>query len=201
MTLRLALQLEQVDRELQAYEQVIESKARLSSLCPLRVSLELPVSLPWRSGPQPSSLQRRTTCNFFARRSAIAGRARLSQRKLCALQADAWVVVRVGDPQWVFNWRLQAEVEMRAAGKAGLSDAQARRRATPHHPLAAATINILSLPPWCHRRPGATASCAALRRRSGTLAYLLRSRCSGAALLALLDVGKPRKKNHNTRLQ
>jgi pantothenate kinase-related protein Tda10 len=39
-------------------------------------------------------------------------------------RVDAWVVVRVGDPNWVFSWRLQAEVEMRAAGKPGLSDEQ-----------------------------------------------------------------------------
>lgn len=37
---------------------------------------------------------------------------------------DAWVVVRVAEPTWVFDWRLQAEVEMRKSGKAGLSDAQ-----------------------------------------------------------------------------
>ena len=48
---------------------------------------------------------------------------------LCALterpsQADAWIVVKVADPQWVFKWRLQAEVEMRASGKPGLTDAQ-----------------------------------------------------------------------------
>ncbi len=39
-------------------------------------------------------------------------------------RVDAWVSVRVGDPTWVFSWRLQAEVEMRAAGKPGLSDEQ-----------------------------------------------------------------------------
>ena len=39
-------------------------------------------------------------------------------------RADAWVVIRVSDPSWVFAWRLQAEVEMRAAGKPGLTDEQ-----------------------------------------------------------------------------
>lgn len=39
-------------------------------------------------------------------------------------QVDAWVVVKVGDPEWVFKWRLQAEVQMRAAGKPGLTDEQ-----------------------------------------------------------------------------
>jgi len=37
---------------------------------------------------------------------------------------DAWLVVRIGDPQWVFKWRLQAEERMRASGKAGMTDAQ-----------------------------------------------------------------------------
>jgi pantothenate kinase-related protein Tda10 len=39
-------------------------------------------------------------------------------------RVDAWVVVRVAEPNWVFDWRLQAEVEMRKSGKAGLTDAQ-----------------------------------------------------------------------------
>lgn len=39
-------------------------------------------------------------------------------------QVDSWVVVKVGDPQWVFKWRLQAEVQMRSAGKPGLTDEQ-----------------------------------------------------------------------------
>lgn len=37
---------------------------------------------------------------------------------------DAWLVIRVGDPQWVYNWRLQAEEKMIAAGKPGMSTAQ-----------------------------------------------------------------------------
>ena len=39
-------------------------------------------------------------------------------------RVDVWVVVRVAEPNWVFDWRLQAEVEMRKSGKPGLSDAQ-----------------------------------------------------------------------------
>ena len=39
-------------------------------------------------------------------------------------RVDAWVVVRVAEPNWVFDWRLQAEVEMRKSGKPGLTDAQ-----------------------------------------------------------------------------
>ncbi|WIA13411.1 hypothetical protein OEZ85_006991 [Tetradesmus obliquus] len=37
---------------------------------------------------------------------------------------DAWLVIRIGDPQWVFGWRLQAEQRMRAAGKPGMTDEQ-----------------------------------------------------------------------------
>jgi pantothenate kinase-related protein Tda10 len=39
-------------------------------------------------------------------------------------RVDAWVVVRVQEPNWVFDWRLQAEVEMRKSGKPTLTDAQ-----------------------------------------------------------------------------
>jgi D-glycerate 3-kinase len=35
---------------------------------------------------------------------------------------DSWLVVRVGDPQWVYAWRLQAERAMRAKGKSGMTD-------------------------------------------------------------------------------
>lgn len=37
---------------------------------------------------------------------------------------DSWLVIEVADPQWVFKWRLQAEQQMRAAGKDGMSDEQ-----------------------------------------------------------------------------
>ncbi|PNH03549.1 D-glycerate 3-kinase, chloroplastic [Tetrabaena socialis] len=37
---------------------------------------------------------------------------------------DSWLVVRIGDPQWVFKWRLQAEERMKAGGKPGMSDEQ-----------------------------------------------------------------------------
>ena len=39
---------------------------------------------------------------------------------------DAWIVIRVEDPTWVFDWRLQAERQMRATGKPGLTDDQIR---------------------------------------------------------------------------
>ena len=42
--------------------------------------------------------------------------------KLWAKYVESCFVVRVGDPAWVGEWRLQAEHQMRAAGKPGLSD-------------------------------------------------------------------------------
>ncbi|XP_010472943.1 PREDICTED: D-glycerate 3-kinase, chloroplastic isoform X2 [Camelina sativa] len=35
---------------------------------------------------------------------------------------DAWVVIKIQDPSYVYRWRLQAEIAMRQAGKAGMSD-------------------------------------------------------------------------------
>jgi D-glycerate 3-kinase len=37
---------------------------------------------------------------------------------------DAWVVLAVEDPEWVYRWRLQAEHAMAAKGRPGMSDAQ-----------------------------------------------------------------------------
>ncbi|KAK9829318.1 hypothetical protein WJX72_005180 [[Myrmecia] bisecta] len=37
---------------------------------------------------------------------------------------DSWLVVKVDDPQNVYQWRLQAEAMMKASGKAGMSEAQ-----------------------------------------------------------------------------
>lgn len=37
---------------------------------------------------------------------------------------NAWLVIRVSDPTYVYDWRLQAEIRMRASGKAGMTDEQ-----------------------------------------------------------------------------
>ncbi|GLI64652.1 hypothetical protein VaNZ11_007980 [Volvox africanus] len=37
---------------------------------------------------------------------------------------DSWLVVRIGDPQWVYKWRLQAEERMKASGKNGMTAEQ-----------------------------------------------------------------------------
>ncbi len=39
---------------------------------------------------------------------------------------DAWLVLAVQDVQLVYQWRQQAEAQMRGAGKPGLTDEQVR---------------------------------------------------------------------------
>lgn len=51
---------------------------------------------------------------------------------------DAWLVVKVGTPEWVHRWRLQAEHAMRDSGKPGMTDEQVA------HPLQGMP-NILSI--------------------------------------------------------
>ena len=38
---------------------------------------------------------------------------------------DAWLVIKVSDPAFVFRWRQQAETTMRKAGKGAMTDEQA----------------------------------------------------------------------------
>ena len=37
---------------------------------------------------------------------------------------DAWLIIKVSNPAFVFTWRQQAESAMKAAGKTGMSDEQ-----------------------------------------------------------------------------
>lgn len=37
---------------------------------------------------------------------------------------DLWMVVKVGDPKYVYQWRLEAEHKAKAAGKSGMTDEQ-----------------------------------------------------------------------------
>ncbi|EPS74469.1 hypothetical protein M569_00280, partial [Genlisea aurea] len=37
---------------------------------------------------------------------------------------ESWVVIKIRDPSYVYEWRLQAEVAMRAAGKTSMTDAE-----------------------------------------------------------------------------
>lgn len=39
-------------------------------------------------------------------------------------EMDAWLVVQVEDPQWVYQWRLEAEQRMKASGKGGMTNEQ-----------------------------------------------------------------------------
>jgi len=52
--------------------------------------------------------------------------AQLAAGGYAALHAavDDWVVVRLADPGWVYQWRLEAEVEARRRGRPTLTDAQ-----------------------------------------------------------------------------
>ncbi len=37
---------------------------------------------------------------------------------------DAWLVLKISDPTWVYRWRAEAEANMKVAGKPGLSEAE-----------------------------------------------------------------------------
>lgn len=39
-------------------------------------------------------------------------------------QVDAWLILKVADPAFVYRWREQAEAAMREAGKGGMSEEQ-----------------------------------------------------------------------------
>lgn len=43
-------------------------------------------------------------------------------RKAWDSYVDSWLVIKVGDPQFSFTWRLQAEQRMRASGKPAMTD-------------------------------------------------------------------------------
>ncbi|CAM6095088.1 unnamed protein product [Calypogeia fissa] len=37
---------------------------------------------------------------------------------------NSWMIIEVGDPNWVFEWRLEAELKMRQKGRGGMTDQQ-----------------------------------------------------------------------------
>ena len=41
-------------------------------------------------------------------------------------QVDAWLILKVSDPAFVYQWREQAEASMRQSGKGGMSQDQVR---------------------------------------------------------------------------
>ena len=83
-------------------------------------------------------------------------------------RVDAWVVVRVAEPNWVFDWRLQAEVEMRKSGKPGLSDAQVADFVSRFMPAYKAYLPVRGL-----RRGLAAGGLVSLLTRQSTVARSL----------------------------
>eukprot|EP00955_Chlamydomonas_euryale_P070709 360838-Chlamydomonas_euryale.AAC.2 len=69
---------------------------------------------------------------------------------------DAWLVVRIGDPQWVFQWRLQAEERMRATGRPGMSDDQIADFVSRFQPAYQAYLGGLYAQGPTTSRPGKT---------------------------------------------
>ncbi|CEM11788.1 unnamed protein product [Vitrella brassicaformis CCMP3155] len=37
---------------------------------------------------------------------------------------DAWIAIQIGDPKWVYDWRLEQEQAMKSSGKPGMTDQQ-----------------------------------------------------------------------------
>lgn len=50
---------------------------------------------------------------------------------------DAWLIIKVSNPAFVFTWRQQAESAMKAAGKTGMSDEQVSPPFSISSPLVA----------------------------------------------------------------
>ena len=83
-------------------------------------------------------------------------------RRLCSYQAawdafaHAWLVVEVGDPTWVFNWRLEAEQKMKAAGGDGMSDMEVHEFVARYMPAYKAYLPELYAKGPTTARPGQT---------------------------------------------
>lgn len=83
-------------------------------------------------------------------------------RRLCSYQASwdafvhAWLVVEVGDPAWVFKWRLEAEQKMKEAGKDGMSDDEVHAFVARYMPAYAAYLPQLYAKGPTTAQPGRT---------------------------------------------
>lgn len=88
-------------------------------------------------------------------------------------RVDAWVVVQVGSPEWVFEWRLQAEHRMRATGKAGMTDQEVRDFCERFQPAYR-----LYLPGLYEKGPTTASSGKLLRLRIGQDRTLLSTEAS-----------------------
>jgi len=79
---------------------------------------------------------------------------------------NSWLVVRVDDPQCVYEWRLQAEKEMRATGKAAMSDEQVADFVSRFMPAYKAYLPALYGEGPTTSRPGSTLVIQVDERRS-----------------------------------
>ncbi|CAI5941398.1 unnamed protein product [Closterium sp. NIES-65] len=68
---------------------------------------------------------------------------RLQQYSAWHDMVDSWVIIQVADVDWVFDWRLQAEVAMRATGKPGMTDEQVHDFVTRYIPAYKAYLPAL----------------------------------------------------------
>jgi D-glycerate 3-kinase len=79
---------------------------------------------------------------------------------------DSWLVVRVGDPRWVYAWRLQAEQAMRASGRPGMSDEGIADFVSRYLPAYGAYLPALYARGPTTARPGRTLVVEVDERRS-----------------------------------
>jgi D-glycerate 3-kinase len=66
----------------------------------------------------------------------------------------AWLVIKVGNPEWVFKWRLEAEQKMKASGKDGMSDKGVRAFVNRYLPAYKAYLPALYKSGPTTSRPG-----------------------------------------------
>lgn len=77
-------------------------------------------------------------------------------RKAWDTYVDAWVVIEVAEAQWVFTWRMQAERQMRAEGKAGMTDEEVAQFVRRYMPAYEAYLPQLYAEGPTTARPGRT---------------------------------------------
>ena len=55
----------------------------------------------------------------------------------------SWIIIKVDDTNWVYEWRLQAEIAMREEGKPGMSDEQVTDFVSRYMPAYKAYLPVL----------------------------------------------------------
>ncbi|GFR49593.1 hypothetical protein Agub_g11661 [Astrephomene gubernaculifera] len=81
-------------------------------------------------------------------------------------QVDCWLVIKIGDPQWVYEWRLQAEERMKAGGRPGMSAEQVADFVSRFMPAYAAYLPGLYAAGPTTAAPGRTLVIEVDRQRS-----------------------------------